>query len=146
MGELTKEQLKQKLLTDDKALIAALVALNGCQTAEEVASGRTIDRNGMGFRSFDSKVGSGMVKFYKKTGFLTPKQIEYWKKKDSRGKERIICYLNQLHTLHLRKRQEIESNKRETQEAPTIHKHVEQEERSGLNLKYPLGSRLRNGF
>jgi hypothetical protein len=146
MSELTKEQLKQKLLTDDKALIAALVALNGCQTEEELASGRTIDRNGMGFRAFDSKVGSGMVKFYKKTGFLTPKQIEYWKKKDVRGKERIICYLNQLHTLHLRKRQEIESSKRETQQVVELHKHVEQEERSGLNSKYPLGSRLRNGF
>jgi hypothetical protein len=146
MGELTREQLKYRLLTDDKALIAALVALNGCQTAEEVASGRTIDRNGMGFRSFDSKVGSGMVKFYQKTGFLTPKQIEYWKKKDSRGKERIICYLNQLHTLHLKKMQEIQSTKSQSQEVTQIHKHAEEQERQGLNQKFGLGSRLRNGF
>lgn len=146
MGELTKEQLKERLLTDDKALIAALVALNNCQTAEELASGHTISKNGMGFRAFDSKVGSGMVKFYQKAGFLTPKQLEYWKKKDKRGKERIVCYLNQLHTLHLKKRQEMESNKRIIEEVPPVHEHAEKTERSGLRYKYPLGSRLRNGF
>ena len=145
MSELTKEQLKQRLLTDDKALIAAIIALNNCQTAEELASGHTISKNGMGFRAFDSKVGSGMVKFYQKAGFLTSKQLEYWKKKDSRGKERIVCYLNQLHTLHLKKRQEMESNKRVIEEVPIVHKIAEREERNGL-IKYPLGSRLRNGF
>jgi hypothetical protein len=40
----------------------------------------------------------------------------------------------------------MESNKRVIEEVTMVHKHAEQEERKGLNSKYPLGSRLRNGF
>jgi len=37
-----------------------------------------------------------MAKFYKRTGYLSPKQINYWRVKDKSGKSRIGIYAGQL--------------------------------------------------
>lgn len=105
--ELTKDQLKERILKDNKTLIAALIALNNCQTPQERSFEKTIERNGKGFRAFDAKMGSGMVNFFQKNGFLTDKQLGFWRKKDRNGKEKICVYLNQLHEIHLQKQKKL---------------------------------------
>jgi hypothetical protein len=41
-------------------------------------------------------MGTSMAKFYQKSGFLTQKQINYWRVKDKTGKSRIGIYAGQL--------------------------------------------------
>ena len=41
-------------------------------------------------------MGSSMAKFYQRNGYLSPKQIAYWRAKDKRGGMRIAIYWRQL--------------------------------------------------
>jgi hypothetical protein len=41
-------------------------------------------------------MGTSMALWYEKTGFLTPKQIAYWRRTDRRGIMRIALYWQQL--------------------------------------------------
>ncbi len=92
----TKEQIQTLLRTNEKALIRALFVLNERQTEDEQCSEATINRNGRGFTPADARMGTSMVNFYKKTGYLTSKQIAYWLKLNAKGVERIVKYTNQL--------------------------------------------------
>lgn len=93
---MDKAQIVNLLLTNDRAVGRALLALNARQTADERASESTRHQNGMGFRSCDARVGTSMAEFFSRTGFLTPKQIAYWRKPQRNGAPRITVYAGQL--------------------------------------------------
>jgi hypothetical protein len=96
MTEWTKEKIETLLETNDKAVGRALVRLTELQTADEVVEEDTKYRNGKGFRPCHARMGTSMAKFYQKSGFLTPKQINYWRVRDKSGKSRIGIYAGQL--------------------------------------------------
>lgn len=92
----TKEQIVTLLLNNDKAVARALVAINERQTASEQTCEATINHNGVGFTPADARMGTSMANFYLKTGFLTPKQVAYWRKPNAKGVARICKYAGQL--------------------------------------------------
>ena len=93
---MNKQTILNLLDTNDKAIGRALVVLNQRQTLTERASEHTINRNGEGFAPADAKMGSSMAKFFVRNGFLTPKQVAYWRKPNVRGVPRINKYAGQL--------------------------------------------------
>lgn len=99
---VTKEQIQIVLARNDNvgkhAVGRALVHLFNRQTAVEQISETTQDHNGVGFTAFDGEIGTSMAKFYKRTGFLTPKQVAYWQKGCRKGSStsRIGKYWKQL--------------------------------------------------
>lgn len=92
----TKETITQLLATNDRAVARAIMALNRRQTADEQAEEHTKYTNGRGFRSCDARMGTSMARFYERTGYLSPKQIQYWRKLQRNGVMRIAVYANQL--------------------------------------------------
>jgi hypothetical protein len=50
----------------------------------------------MGFKPCHARMGTSMAEFYQKYGYLSPKQIAYWRKVDAKGTMRIACYWKQL--------------------------------------------------
>ena len=96
---LNKDYIVNLLLTNDKAVARALLALTARQTLDEQASEHTKYDNGMGFRPCHARMGTSMAKFYERNGYLSPKQIAYWRKPQKDGKARIEIYANQLLTV-----------------------------------------------
>jgi hypothetical protein len=94
--EAQKQYIIDLLATKDKAIARALVVLKNNQTADEQQCEATTHHNGRGFRPCHAKRGTSMALFYERTGFLTPKQIAYWRKPDSSGGMRISIYWRQL--------------------------------------------------
>ena len=92
---LTSTDIVKLLETNDKAVARALVVLYERQTADEKVSENTRHHNNRGFRPCHARMGTSMAKFYLARGYLSPKQIAYWRK---RGKEgmRISIYWRQL--------------------------------------------------
>lgn len=93
---LTVEVIREKLMTDDKWLARALVALNDRQTQDEQRDETTKYHNEKGFRPAHAKRGTGMAQFFKRQGYLTPKQVAWWRAVTPAGKSRIEIYANQL--------------------------------------------------
>lgn len=93
--ELTGKAIIELLRTNDKAVCRALVVLNERQTADEQVSETTRHHNNRGFRPCHARMGTSMAKFYTKRGYLTPKQIAYWRKEGKEGM-RIAIYWRQL--------------------------------------------------
>lgn len=92
----TKESIVHLLKTNDKAVARALVVLNQRQTADERAQQGTRHLNGRGFRPCHARMGTSMATFYTRNGYLSPKQIAYWRGCDKTGKMRIEIYAEQL--------------------------------------------------
>jgi hypothetical protein len=82
---VSKEQIVSLLATKDKAVARALVVLNERQTADEQDSKATRLDNGMGFKPCHARMGTSMAQFYQRFGYLSPKQIAYWRKTDAKG-------------------------------------------------------------
>jgi hypothetical protein len=93
---VTKADIVTLLKTNDKAIARALVALNERQTASEQVQETVISRNGEGFRPCHARMGTSMANFFTKFGYLSPKQVAYWRKLDRTGKMRIEIYAGQL--------------------------------------------------
>ena len=93
---VTREQIVELLRTNDKAVARALVALNKRQTDSEQATEQTRYRNGEGFRPCHARMGTSMAVFYKRRGYLTEKQVAYWRQTQRDGKMRIEIYAGQL--------------------------------------------------
>jgi len=93
---VTKEQIIQLLKTDDRAVARALLVLSARQTADEQAAETTRYLNGRGYRPCHARMGASMSKFFERNGYLSPKQIAYWRVKDKTGKMRIEIYAGQL--------------------------------------------------
>lgn len=94
--KLDRDYIVKLLETNDKAIIRALIVLNQYQTADEQVTEDTRHRNGQGFKPCHARMGTSMAKFYQRNGYLSPKQIAYWRKPDSKGNMRIACYWRQL--------------------------------------------------
>lgn len=94
--QLTKEHIVNLLRTNDRAIARALVVLNERQTADERESEATRHHNGRGFRPCHARMGTSMAKQYLARGFLTPKQIAYWRRTMPKGNMRIEIYAGQL--------------------------------------------------
>ncbi len=76
----------------------ALLVLYRNQTDFEQRTHSTHNHNNMGFTPGDAKKGTGMAEFYKRAGFLTPKQLAYWAEADrtASGRPRIQKYWRQI--------------------------------------------------
>ena len=95
MSSLTGTDIVNLLRTNDKAICRALVVLNARQTASEQSMEATVENNGRGFRPCHARMGTSMAQFYLRNGYLTPKQIAYWRKVGKQGM-RISIYWRQL--------------------------------------------------
>lgn len=93
---VTKAEIIKLLETNDKAVGRALVVLTERQTLTEKSAEQTINRNGEGFTPADARMGTSMSKYFTRNGFLTPKQLAYWRKPNVRGVPRICKYASQL--------------------------------------------------
>lgn len=93
--KLTGNEIIKLLETNDKAIARALVVLKNRQTTDEQIVKDSKYRNGRGFRPCHAAIGTSMAEFYERNGYLSAKQIAYWRK---RGKEgmRIAIYWRQL--------------------------------------------------
>jgi hypothetical protein len=100
--QISKESIQALLLRKDqvgmKAVGRALLVLHANQTMHEQQVQATTNRNHIGFTQSDARRGSGMAEFYKKKGFLTPKQLEYWQNpaRTEAKRIRITKYWGQL--------------------------------------------------
>lgn len=94
--ELTIRNIKNLLATNDRAVGRALVVLKNRQTADERAQEQTKYRNGRGFRPAHAFLGCQMANFFEKRGYLSEKQVNYWRKPMKCGNTRIEIYAKQL--------------------------------------------------
>lgn len=93
---VTKADIVSLLHTNDRAICRALVVLNDRQTNDEQYSETTRHENGRGFRPCHARMGTSMAKFYQARGYLTERQIAYWRRTQRDGKMRIEIYAGQL--------------------------------------------------
>ena len=77
----TDASIKLLLECNPKAVIRGICAIYKHQTLTEQEAGDTIEHNGVGFNAVDAEILSSFVSFYKKRGFLSPKQMVIAKKK-----------------------------------------------------------------
>lgn len=92
----TVESIKNLLATNDKAIGRALIVLRERQTDDEQRSETTKYHNGRGFRPCHARMGTSMANFFQARGFLTPKQVNYWRTPMRCGNTRIEIYAKQL--------------------------------------------------
>lgn len=93
---LSKEAILDLLKSDKRAVARALVVLHERQTFDERAQEGTRYLNGRGFRPCHARMGSSMAKQFLNKGFLSDKQINYWRVLDKTGSMRIGIYWGQL--------------------------------------------------
>jgi len=92
----TAESIKNLLATNDRAVGRALIVLRNRQTADEQRSETTKHLNGRGFRPCHARMGTSMADFFERRGYLTEKQVNYWRSKMADGNSRIEIYTRQL--------------------------------------------------
>lgn len=85
----TKQDIVKMLETNDKAVCRGVAAIYKFQTESEKSTQTTKENNGVGFNGADAEILSSFAEFYKKTGFLTPKQLAV-------ARKRIVKYAGQL--------------------------------------------------
>lgn len=85
----TKQDIKQLLLTNDKAVDRAILALYNLQTQDEKGSGETLHSNKVGFSGADGKFGSYLARY-----ILLGNQLsgEY----KNRARNMVLKYVGQL--------------------------------------------------
>jgi hypothetical protein len=88
----SKEDIKNLLLSNDKAVMRGIVAIYNFQTECEQDSDETQDANGVGFNGVDAPFLSSLAKQILSKGHLSSKQMEC-------GRKRIIKYAGQLLTI-----------------------------------------------
>jgi len=91
----TPEEIKDKILTDDRWLVRGLLAIYKYQTSIEQQDEQTRDHNGVGFTGYDAQFLSQMVEFYNRYKRLSPKQIHAIRFRRN-GKPKLGCYARQL--------------------------------------------------
>ncbi len=93
---VTKADIIKLLVENDKAIMRAVFVINQRQTLDEQNSENTIHSNGIGFTGADARMGTSMAKFFAARGYMTEKQLNYWKKPNVNGIPRICKYAGQL--------------------------------------------------
>lgn len=94
--QLTKESIIELLAKNDKAIARALIVLKNRQNVDEQISETTKYQNNRGFRPCHARMGTSMAKFYERYGYLSSKQIAYWRRTDKNGNMRLAIYWRQL--------------------------------------------------
>ena len=92
----TKQFIQNLLETNPLAVGRALIVLNERQTLDEQSQETTKYQNGRGFKPCHAYMGTSMARQFANRGYLTEKQVAYWRTKDKRGVSRICCYWAQL--------------------------------------------------
>ena len=75
--------LKQRLATDDRWALRALMLVYKNQTADEQSTQQTLEHNGIGFSGPDAEILSSFAQQYQRRGRLSPKQMHLLKRKIS---------------------------------------------------------------
>jgi hypothetical protein len=101
---MNKQQIINLLETNDKAVIRAIVVLNERQTADERRSQETKYHNNEGVRPCHARMLTSMANWYRVKGYLSPKQIAWWRKRGKTGTMRIAIYAGQLLEIALAKK------------------------------------------
>ena len=83
------EQLRQRLIGNDRWALRALLRIHQNQTADEQTSERTIDRNGIGFSGPDAEILTSFARQYQRRGWLSERQMTILDR-------RIPCYARQI--------------------------------------------------
>lgn len=92
-----KEKIIDLLEKNDLAVGRALIVLLGNQTMDEIQSLDTKHNNGKGFNAPHARMGTSMgIQAKNRDGYLSPKQVAYWRKRDVKGNMRIGIYWKQL--------------------------------------------------
>lgn len=69
------EQLRQRLASDPRWALRALLRIYQNQTADEQSSERTIERNGIGFSGPDAEILTSFARQYQRRGSLSERQM-----------------------------------------------------------------------
>jgi len=69
------EQLRQRLTSNDRWALRALMRIYQNQTADEQCRETTIERNGIGFTGPDAEILTSFARQYQRRGCLSPKQM-----------------------------------------------------------------------
>jgi hypothetical protein len=69
------EQLRQRLASNDRWALRALMRIYQNQTADEQCREATIERNGIGFTGPDAEIMTSFARQYQRRGWLTEKQM-----------------------------------------------------------------------
>ncbi len=69
------EQLRQRLASNDRWALRALMRIYQNQTADEQCQETTIERNGIGFTGPDAEILTSFARQYQRRGCLSPKQM-----------------------------------------------------------------------
>lgn len=77
----TKEEIRNKLATDDRWLVRALMAIYKHQTDDEKNSLNTKHYNSVGFNGIDAEFLSSAAQWYQRTGRLSSKQLVHVRRK-----------------------------------------------------------------
>jgi hypothetical protein len=93
---VTKQTIVELLRSNDKDVARALLVLTARQTSDEQVQEVTKHQNGRGFRPCHARMGTNMAQFFGRNGYLSPKQVAYWRVRDRTGKMRIEIYAGQL--------------------------------------------------
>lgn len=91
-----RESIEELLRNNSRAVGRALIALRNRQTADEVATESTRWQNGRGFTAAHARRGVSMANFFERTGFLTPRQLAWWRAPAGKSTSRIGQYSLQL--------------------------------------------------
>lgn len=92
----TVNSIRALLRENDHAVARALVALTQRQTYDEQRDENTKHRNDQGFMPCDARMGTSMARFYERNGYLSAKQIAWWRRPRKNGRQRIEAYATQL--------------------------------------------------
>lgn len=92
--QYTVDEVKAKLLTNDKWLYRGLLRIYSFQTLDEQRVKHTKYHNGMGFNGTDGTILSSFAQFLKRTGFLTAKQKKLARKKMQKYAGQLVRYIN----------------------------------------------------
>lgn len=92
----TKDTIVALLDSNDKAVGKALIHLRNRQTADERVQEHTKYDNGRGFKPCHARMGTSMANFFERNGYLSAKQVAYWRVREATGNSRIGCYWKQL--------------------------------------------------
>ena len=71
----TIDRVRELIIVNDKAAVRAMLRIYDYQTSHEQVVDATIDNNNVGFNHGDAPKMSGIAKFYKVRGYVTPKQM-----------------------------------------------------------------------
>jgi hypothetical protein len=102
---LTKQQVSELILTNDRAVERALIVLFNRQTRAERATNTTHLHNDIGFTHADSHWGCINAKMVLDGKRLTPFQLAQWRRLNRKGVPRLAKYWRQLSEEAARKEQ-----------------------------------------